>query len=389
MHRNKMTSRRLLRAVLLAELALLPVALTGCGNVGMPQPPSLKLPTPVKDLAAERAGSIVQLHWTMPKETTDGLALKGTQTVKVCRSVGAPTVKEHCDKVATFSAAPNTTASAQDTLPAALTSGEAHLLTYRVEVLNAERRSAGLSNRAFVAGGAAPAMINAFSATTTQQGVMLRWQAASKGTTTQLLVTRELLEKPAAEHAARKDSQLNSRNVEPVKQLLRIAVPDGNDPGQALDVNARFGSTYRYTIQRVEQLTVGSQQVELRGPLSSPVTLAVQDTFPPAAPTGLDAVLVPAAAGSAGNSSAYSVDMSWTPNTEPDLAGYLVYRQDETSNNAPVPLNSRATLAVAPTFQDAAVQPGHRYAYRISAVDQAGNESGHSTPVELAVPPAQ
>ena len=47
--------------------------LGGCGTPGAPQPPSLKLPERVTDLAASRFGNRVELHWTTPKKTTDHL----------------------------------------------------------------------------------------------------------------------------------------------------------------------------------------------------------------------------------------------------------------------------------------------------------------------------
>lgn len=390
MRRNETPAPKPFRIAFLPGCVLLSGFLAGlvagCGSPGVPKPPSLKLPKLVKDLQAERAGSAVLLRWTMPKETTDEMPLQGPQTVEICRSVGTHTEKSKCDKVATLKADPQKPVITQDSLPDTLALGAPKLLTYRVQVLNTNGRSAGESAAAYVAGGAAPAPVTYFSAEATKQGVMLHWhREASSSGTAELLVTRELLEKPQPAAPAKSDILLGSSAPEPDKQLLRIVAPDGNDPGQALDLNARFGRTYRYTIQRVEHLTVGNQQVELRGAVSNVVTLSVHDTFPPAAPSGLDVVLVPATA----SISAASVDMSWTPNTEPDLAGYIVYRRDEASDAAAVSLNSKSALAVAPTFHDAGIQPGHRYAYTVSAVDQAGNESEPSAPAELDLPAAQ
>src|SRR5438094_104454 len=45
--------------------------LAGCGTPGAPQPPSLHLPEPVRDLRASRKGDKVTLTWTQPTETTD------------------------------------------------------------------------------------------------------------------------------------------------------------------------------------------------------------------------------------------------------------------------------------------------------------------------------
>jgi len=70
-----------------AAVSGLAVVLAGCGLAANPQPPTLWLPAPVKDLTAARAGDQVHLHWTMPKNTTDKVALKGYQRAKVfCES---------------------------------------------------------------------------------------------------------------------------------------------------------------------------------------------------------------------------------------------------------------------------------------------------------------
>jgi fibronectin type 3 domain-containing protein len=78
-----------------------------------------------------------------------------------------------------------------------------------------------------------------------------------------------------------------------------------------------------------------------------------------------------------------SVELTWTINTEPDLAGYTVYR----SENPEMPgqkLNSE--LLLVPTFRDISLVPGKSYFYRVGAVDQSGNESPLSSPVEAQVP---
>ena len=61
--------------------------LAGCANPGVPRPPSLHLPATVTDLTGERVGDRVELHWTPPKRTTDGLELTPTtfMTAEICR----------------------------------------------------------------------------------------------------------------------------------------------------------------------------------------------------------------------------------------------------------------------------------------------------------------
>src|SRR3954462_14141657 len=77
--------------------------LVGCGTPGAPQPPSLRVPKPVDDLAATRKGDRVLLTWTPPTQTTDGENIRHAGTTLVCRGVNDfPMVR--CDeKVTTLS----------------------------------------------------------------------------------------------------------------------------------------------------------------------------------------------------------------------------------------------------------------------------------------------
>jgi hypothetical protein len=91
----------------------------------------------------------------------------------------------------------------------------------------------------------------------------------------------------------------------------------------------------------------------------------VYDTAPPGAPRGL------AAARESAN-----LRLSWTANSEPDLAGYIVYRAVQ-----PGPL-SRVSGALLPSsqFLDTTIPPGTSTVwYQVSAVDESGNESARST----------
>jgi hypothetical protein len=104
----------------------------------------------------------------------------------------------------------------------------------------------------------------------------------------------------------------------------------------------------------------------------------MRDTFPPHAPTGLEAV--PGGATVADR----SIDLSWTPNTDPDLVGYNVYRQDVDSRGVVAGTAARlnTTPVAGPAYRDQTAMTGRRYAYRITAVDSAGNESAPSADVQ-------
>jgi fibronectin type 3 domain-containing protein len=116
--------------------------------------------------------------------------------------------------------------------------------------------------------------------------------------------------------------------------------------------------------------------VEIAGAPSATVTIDAKDVFAPAVPEGVAAVA---------DGQARAIDLSWTPDTDADLAGYVVYRRDVTAGTAMERISGTA-LVVPPSFGDTAVVAGHRYAYAVSAVDQDGNESARSGEVVEEIP---
>jgi fibronectin type 3 domain-containing protein len=76
------------------------------------------------------------------------------------------------------------------------------------------------------------------------------------------------------------------------------------------------------------------------------------------------------------------VELSWSINTETDLAGYRVYRSEQ--QDTPGKLVT-TDLLLSPVYRDTSVQFGHTYWYSVTAVDRSGNESEHSAPVAAEV----
>ena len=77
--------------------------------------------------------------------------------------------------------------------------------------------------------------------------------------------------------------------------------------------------------------------------------------------------------------------MTWTPNTDAELAGYNVYRREE--GTRPMKINSE--LAKIPTYRDRDIAPGKKYFYSVTALDLRGNESSHSEESAENVPENQ
>ncbi|MFN3649693.1 MAG: carboxypeptidase regulatory-like domain-containing protein [Armatimonadota bacterium] len=122
---------------------------------------------------------------------------------------------------------------------------------------------------------------------------------------------------------------------------------------------------------KVAVSTQGVARVLVSGAGSHTLVLAADgsapaDTTPPAVPQGLKVTASDARA-----------DLSWTANTESDLAGYHVYRS--LSQTGTYTRQTSAALA-SPAYSQTGLTNGTTYWYRVSAVDRAGNESGQSAP---------
>ncbi len=350
------------------------VALAGCGMPGAPQPPSMRLPDRVADLSAVRTGDQVALTWSMPKRDTDKVLLKDNVTVRICRNESATAV---CSAAASLKVAPDADGSFTDTLPPTLAEGAPRVLTYYVELDNRRGRNAGLSNGAQILAGEAPAAVDGLAAEMRRDGVLLRWTPVPPDAARiAVRLVRKLVSPPAPSRS--KEGPLAPRPEPPSRTLL---VEPAAQLDRALDSSIQFGETYEYRAQRVARVTVNGETLELAGPLSATVRIAAVNVFPPAVPRGLAAV---ATAGAEGTGPA--IDLNWQPDTEVDLAGYIVYRRDPGQPENSWQRISPAQPVAEPDYHDANVQPGHTYMYAVSAIDQQGHESARAAPAEETVP---
>jgi hypothetical protein len=350
----------------LAGLAL--AALVGCGMPGAPQPPSLELPRRVEDLKAMRKGDQVILTWTTPRETTDRTRIKHLGVTRICRAVDHVAVAECVERVGTL--APEhtplaTAASFIDTLPKQLQATHASgFATYAVEVENTRGRSVSLSNQVEVPLAPTLPPPTWLFVAVIPDGV----EISASGT-------------PGPRPAGLRFAYHLYRRNQGAKREMDLGELSEHEMGRAyrmefLDRNVEWEKTYLYKIAAVTVETVQGKEEQVLGDDSPEVQVFVHDVFPPAPPTGLQAVF-------SGTPPQPFIDLSWAPNTESDLAGYNVYRHEE--GIEPVKINRE--LVKAPTYRDLAVEPGHHYFYSVTAVDVRGNESGRSAEASEIVQP--
>jgi hypothetical protein len=360
-----LTARQGAAALLVTATVLFAAAIgvAGCGTPGAPLPPSLNLPERVTDLSATRTGNQVKLTWTMPRRTTDRVLLKGDIPADVCWDEGA----SHCVPAGEKSFAPAAAGSFTYDLPPPLTAGTARPVNFYVKLRNPKGKSAGLSNAAVVPGGQAPSPVTGLAAEVRRQGIVLRWNGVDPQEAVRL--KRTLLDPPPTKPA---EGPLTA----PVEPLTLDLLVDA-DGGLAIDKEIRFGRSYEYRAQRISRITAEGKIVEFDGEFSAPIRVFAQDVFPPSVPAGLAVV----ATGATGGAPA-SIDLSWLPDTETDVAGYRIYRREgaewrRVSGDQP---------AVGPAYHDIDVQPGHTYVYAVTAVDSRGNESARSAEASDTVP---
>ncbi|HHV76208.1 MAG TPA: hypothetical protein GXX39_02395 [Syntrophothermus lipocalidus] len=134
-------------------------------------------------------------------------------------------------------------------------------------------------------------------------------------------------------------------------------IADVGNATEYTDCTLSPGSTYTYQV--ASYYTTGEQ-----GPLSDPVTVEVP--IPVTAPSGLTNT----------NSAPGNVTLSWNASTDPNVAGYHVYRDNELL----------ADVGNATQYTDTTAEPGKTYTYEVVPYDRSGIEGQCSDPITVQVP---
>ncbi len=352
-------------AIVILSLVLL--FLAGCGTQGAPQPPSLNIAKAVTDLKAVRKGETVTLTWTAPDETTDGALVHHSGKMIVRRTTGEGQPVSVITELPLPPAHKSQQSRAEmlkDSISDLVRSNSANFATYMVETVNNSGKSAGPSNQASVPLVLTPATPKDVQVTLVAQGVSITWnQTWPPEKRTNLGV----------QYVYRIMRHLQGSRQPPV---LVKELSAGHEAVLVIDAGIEWEKTYDYWVTPVTLWQQDDQRKgEVEGDDSPVASITTKDVFPPAVPSGLQAVF-----SQIGQKS--SIDLTWKPNADSDLAGYNVYRRTEGAQ----PIKINAALVKTPAFSDSTVQPGMKYLYSVSAVDLRNNESARSQEASEAVP---
>jgi len=329
----------------------------------------------VTDLTGRQAGDAVLLSFTMPGKSTLGDKLKEVPALEILRGTlkpdGTPDAKSF---------------RVVDTVPGSLVNGyvqkgklefldpispeeiRAHpggSVVYHVRTYVSAKKASANSGDVSLKLYPVPAAIASLETELTENSVQLKWPAPSRTATGEAVeaireyhIYRGELD-PTSADAAKKDVRQGVWNV-PLMQIATTTLPGYQDVG------FDYGKTYAYLVRSV--IVVDGNALESSN--SALVVLTPRDTFPPAAPQGIVAAVLPGAM--AGES---VVDLSWSINVETDLAGYRVYRSEQENTRGQL---LTGEVLLTPAYRDTSVKSGQKYWYTVTAVDRSGNESAPS-----------
>src|SRR5262249_45437084 len=81
---------------------------------------------------------------------------------------------------------------------------------------------------------------------------------------------------------------------------------------------------------------------------------------------------------------AQSVNLAWDPVSDTNLAGYQVYRSEQSGVYTTSPVSGSSALTTT-AFTDSTVQSGHTYYYVVAAVNTSGGQSPYSNEVQAVI----
>lgn len=350
----------------LGTVFLLLCFLGGCAADAPPRPPRIQAPQSITDLTVAQIGHDLLLRFRAPRFAADGRRLTKPIEVEIFRefATSGPALPELFSTGKPWTVlkpaevnhlAQNGEIRYRDRLPPQEFSRfENATVAFMVLTLTrgfgGHPRLSESSNIAQVKLLPVPAAVEDVEAHQLRGGIELHWAAPERpsNAASPLILTGYTV--------------LRGTGAAP-KLLTRLAVTRA--PFYR-DARFQFGIQYTYIVRAT--FTEAGYTAETAD--SSPVIITPRPVFPPLPPAGLAAVFTGTA-----------VELLWKPDTEPDIAGYNVYRQ--AAGKPPQRLNQE--LIRTTVYTDRSSLPKSPFIYWVTAVDVYHNESEPSGEVTVRV----
>jgi hypothetical protein len=334
----------------IAWCAFLLVFAASCGRKTAPLvPPSPRIEA-VQDLKAESRDNVAFLSWSIPTRNIEGKPIKGGDVLgfRIYRAEPGDQKKSRYRQIAEI--------DLSHPEPAEVTGGRiiwsdqnlhyGQTYAYRIRVISAHGGLSEPSDEVKTTPLLSLAAPKNLTATGGDTEIMLAWTAVATradGSPFEGFVGYNIYR--GTETGRESETPLNREPLRTTTYQDRAVIN---------------GHSYFYLVRSVDSPTRPWKES-----LDSPEASAMsRDLTPPAQPAGL--TVVPGVG---------RIFLTWTENTESDLAGYYVYRS-RTSGKHYERLTDKPLDRT--TYSDERVKPGVTYYYVVSAVDRAGNESAFS-----------
>jgi hypothetical protein len=392
---------------------------SACGKVGPPLPPLIKLPVAPTDLVAQRRGMSVDIHLVVPGTNTDGTrpanvervdiygltapaSVTDDQILKLGAKVGSikvkaprnpnetvdpdeptdavdPPVGSGLDQGATGALTEDLTLAAMSAVDLSRAAprkstrtGTARPLagpppgvlsrTYAGVGISTRGRRGPFSRHVAIPLAPAPGPSVAPDVAYDETALTVTWKPPPEAPVVlqpasgDVLPARLIgLSAPTTAYNVYDVKPASSQTPRDERQEIRLTARPVSE-ARFVDNRLEWGVERCYVV-RVVRIFDG---LSVEGDASPPRCETPVDTFPPKPPTGLQVI-----------ASEGAVSLIWEPNTEKDVAGYIVLRGVAPSGTM-VPVTPFPIQVT--TLRDP-VPPGVRYVYAVEAVDKAGNTS--------------
>jgi uncharacterized protein len=344
-------------------LLLLPLAFSGCGIKGLPVAPSSTNPAAVTDLRAWSREGRIFLAWGVPTKNTDGSDLKDLLGFRVFRKsrLLLPSPCPDCP----FKFEPVAEIDVEYLPPEAqIEAGrvlwrETQLktqteYTYIVRAYSSYKTASPESNPAMIFWDDPPPAPTTVTVRSEDKALEISWESNAR-----LVTGKETADFSGFNLYRRGEGELFGffpLNSDLIKE------------NRFQDAALENGKRYYYRVRAVRNF----RGTLIEGPSSAVASGIPEKLTPPSPPTGLVAAV-----------QKEGIALRWSPNPEPDIAGYNVYRREK-GESAFSKINPQ--LITGQYFFDKETDPHKTYSYRLRAVDTspAKNESEFSKEAEVS-----